>query len=240
MNNNKYCISADNLSKSFYSKNGKVKKLFSRFSIKIKPGEIIGLTGPSGCGKTTLGDILLGLKKPDAGKVNWNGKRVDKLDKKSHAFMRPYFQKIYQDPPSSFPFHQTIEQALLDVATLINSNGTGLKGTREVIYQQIYKVIHRVDISKTLLNRYPGQLSGGEIQRFALSRALLLQPVFLVADEPTSRLDPSVQAQITRLLMEIAKESKMGILFISHDLELLKIACDKVLFLSESASGKLP
>lgn len=237
MNNSKYCISADNLSKFFYSKNGKVKKLFSEFSIKIKPGEIIGLTGPSGCGKTTLGDILLGLKKPDMGKVNWNGKPVDKLDKKSRAFMRPYFQKIYQDPPSSFPFHQTIKQALLDVANLISSNRTGSKGIREVIDQQICKVVQRVNLNKSLLNRYPGQLSGGEIQRFALSRALLLQPLFLVADEPTSRLDPSVQAQITRLLMEIAKECKMGILFISHDLELLKVACTKVISLSKSVSG---
>jgi len=190
VNSYKYCIQAENLSKSFYRKEGKKRTLFTGFSIEVKPGEIIGLSGPSGCGKTTLGDILLGLKRPDTGKVFWNGNGINGSDRNSRMALRPYFQKIYQDPPTSFPPHQTIEEALTDVVK--NKNSIGRK---DIINRQILAAIKDVDLDKELLKRYPGQLSGGEIQRFALSRVLLLKPIFLVADEPTSRLDFSVQAK---------------------------------------------
>ncbi len=224
MNYSKYCIQAKNLSKSFSGKDRKKRILFSEFSVEIKPGEIIGLCGPSGCGKTTLGDILLGLKRPDTGKVFWNGNGINESGKSSRAALRPYFQKIYQDPPASFPPHQTIEEALTDVVKHKNSIRK-----KNVIIQLILAAIKDVGLDKELLKRYPGQLSGGEIQRFALSRVLLLKPIFLVADEPTSRLDLSVQAKIVRLLMQLAKQRRMGVLFISHDLSLLSIACNKVL-----------
>jgi len=227
VSNYTYCIQAKNLSKSFCSKCGKKRTLFSCFSIKVKPGEIIGLYGPSGCGKTTLGDILLGLKCPDKGKIFWNGNDINGLDRNSRMALRPYFQKIYQDPPTSFPPHQTIEEALTDVVK--NNNSSGRK---DIINRKILTAIRDVDLDKELLKRYPGQLSGGEIQRFALSRVLLLKPAFLVADEPTSRLDLSVQARIVRLIMRLAKERRMGVLFISHDPALLKIACKKVLSLA--------
>ena len=226
VNSYRYCIQAENLSKSFYRKEGKKRTLFTGFSIEVKPGEIIGLSGPSGCGKTTLGDILLGLKRPDTGKVFWNGNGINGSDRNSRMALRPYFQKIYQDPPTSFPPHQTIEEALTDVVK--NKNSIGRK---DIINRQILAAIKDVDLDKELLKRYPGQLSGGEIQRFALSRVLLLKPIFLVADEPTSRLDFSVQAKIAHLLMRLAKERRMGVLFISHDPALLKVACKKVLSL---------
>ncbi len=198
--------------------------LFSGLSIEVKPGEIIGLSGPSGCGKTTFGDILLGLKRPDTGNVIWNGNGMNGSGKNSRVALRPCFQKIYQDPPASFPPHQTIEEALADVVR--NKNSIARK---EIIYHRISAAIKDVDLDKDLLGRYPGQLSGGEIQRFALARVLLLKPVFLVADEPTSRLDFSVQAKIVRLLMRLAKERRMGVLLISHDPALLRVACKKVL-----------
>lgn len=228
MNSFTYCIQAENLSKSLSKKGGKKRTLLSGFSIKVKPGEIIGLSGPSGCGKTTLGDILLGLKRPDTGKVFWNGKSINGSNKNSRMALRPYFQKIYQDPSTSFPPHQTIEEAMEDVVKNVNSIGG-----KDIINQRILAAIKEVDLDNELLKRYPGQLSGGEIQRFALSRVLLLKPIFLVADEPTSRLDVSVQARIVRLLMRIAKERRMGVLFISHDPALLRIACKKVLSLGK-------
>jgi len=226
VNSYKYCIKAENLSKSFCRKDGKKKALFSGFSIEVKPGEIIGLSGPSGCGKTTLGDILLGLKRPDTGKVSWNGNGINGSDSNSRMALRPYFQKIYQDPPTSFPPHQTIEDALTDVVKNKYS-----VGSKDIISQLILAAIKDVDLDKELLKRYPRQLSGGEIQRFALSRVLLLKPIFLVADEPTSRLDLSVQARIVSLIMRLSKERRMGVLFISHDPALLKVSCKKVLSL---------
>ncbi|MCD4723101.1 MAG: dipeptide/oligopeptide/nickel ABC transporter ATP-binding protein [Desulfobacula sp.] len=234
MNHYKYCIQAENLSKSFCRKGEKKRKLFSGFSIEVKPGEIVGLSGPSGCGKTTLGDILLGLKRPDTGKIFWNGNGINGSDRNSRMSLRPYFQKIYQDPPTSFPPHQTIKEALTDVVK--NKNPVDKKA---MINQRILAAIKDVDLDKELLNRYPRQLSGGEIQRFALSRVLLLKPIFLVADEPTSRLDLSVQAKIVRLLIRLAKERRMGVLFISHDPALLRVACNKVLSLQVPTSFKL-
>jgi peptide/nickel transport system ATP-binding protein len=226
LNSHKYCIQAKNISKSFCRKGEKKRTLFSDFSLEIKPGEILGLSGPSGCGKTTLGDILLGLKCPDTGKVFWNGNGINGSGKTSPRALRPYFQKIYQDPPTSFPPHQTIKEALTDVV----KNKNSIK-RKDIINLLISAAIKDVDLDKELLKRYPRQLSGGEIQRFALSRVLLLKPIFLVADEPTSRLDLSVQAKIVRLLMRLAKERRMGVLFISHDPTLLKVACKKVLSL---------
>ncbi|MBL4903115.1 MAG: ABC transporter ATP-binding protein [Desulfocapsa sp.] len=226
MSDDAYCIEAENITKSFFSR-GYENTLFSSFSIKVKPGEIIGLYGPSGCGKTTLGDILLGLQFPNKGKIFWNGNDIQKLSRNSRMALRPYFQKIYQDPSTSFPPHQTMEAALTDVV-----KHNTLTTTKEIIHQKIVTAINDVDLERQLLKRYPRQLSGGEIQRFALSRVLLLKPLFFVADEPTSRLDLSVQARIVRLIMHLAKERRMGVLFISHDLELLKIACKNVLSLA--------
>jgi len=221
-----FCIQAENLSKSFRRKGAPEQTLFSGLSLAVKPGEIIGLTGPSGSGKTTLGDILLGLKRPDRGTVCWNGNEISGAASNRRRALRPYFQKIYQDPPSSFPPHQTIEAALEDI---VNISKPGSR--QETSRQQILAAIYEVDLDQELLKRYPGQLSGGEVQRFALARVLLLQPFFLVADEPTSRLDVSVQARIVRLIMRLAQERRMGVLFISHDPALLRVACTRVITL---------
>ncbi|MCF6188204.1 MAG: dipeptide/oligopeptide/nickel ABC transporter ATP-binding protein [Desulfobulbaceae bacterium] len=224
-----YCIRAENLTKSFSGKGrNNSKVLYRDLSLAVRPGEIVGLFGPSGCGKSTLGDILLSLQLPDRGNVFWNGVNVLQAGRKKRKALRPLFQKIHQDPGSSFPPHQLVGEALYDIVRLRNPALAG-EGYR----QQMAAAAQEVHLDEKLLDRYPIQLSGGEIQRFALARALLNNPVFLVADEPTSRLDYSVQANIIRLLMRLAEKRRIGILLISHDRSLLQVACERIMTLKE-------
>ncbi|WP_043361445.1 ABC transporter ATP-binding protein [Belnapia sp. F-4-1] len=169
-------------------------------------GEIVAVTGPSGCGKTTLGDVLLGLLRPDAGVV----RRL--------SGVAPWrFGKLYQDPPSAFAPHQTMRQALRDVA-----RRHGLS------WAAIAALLERLRLGPLLLDRRPEALSGGELQRFALARVLALDPVFLFADEPTSRLDPITQGEVSTLLGELAAERGLAVLLVTHDAALAAKLADRV------------
>ncbi|AUX73019.1 ABC transporter ATP-binding protein [Erwinia pyrifoliae] len=170
-------------------------QLFSRQSLCVHAGEVIGITGPSGCGKSSFGDILLGLLAADSGEV---------VRDPLQAAVR--YQKIFQDPPSAFAPHARLRQALDDVVRRHRLDG-----------QRIGQLMERLQISPLLLDRYPKEISGGELQRFALLRVLLLDPVFLFADEPTSRLDLLTQQQTIELLVEVAAEQNCALLIVSHD-----------------------
>ncbi|MBT9370864.1 ATP-binding cassette domain-containing protein [Rhizobium sp. CSW-27] len=174
------------------------KTLFSGFDIDIAAGEVVSIVGPSGCGKTTIGNILLGLVKPDAGAVTRD------------ASLSPLrFQKLYQDPPAAFAPHQTLRKGLADVARLHARD-----------WEEIRALCARLKLQEALLDRLPGQVSGGELQRFALLRALLLEPAFLFADEATSRLDPVSQQEVVRFLLEIVAETGLAVLMVTHDRDL--------------------
>lgn len=180
------------------------KHLFSNIDLSVQPGEIIGVTGPSGSGKSSLGDILLGLLPPDAGYVS-----------RAEGVVRHRYQKIYQDPPSAVAPRVTIRRTLTDLVAL-----HGLKESA------ILPLMQRLRLNPSLLNRRRGEVSGGELQRFALLRVLLLDPVFLFADEPTSRLDPITQQETIALLVELAREKGCALLIVSHDTALIEKACD--------------
>ncbi|RXT30152.1 ABC transporter ATP-binding protein [Rhizobium leguminosarum] len=172
--------------------------LFSGFDIKVAAGEIVSIVGPSGCGKTTIGNILLGLTRPDAGAVVRDGE------------LSPLrFQKLYQDPPAAFAPHQTIRKGLKDLAHLHGKDWT-----------EIEILCRRLRLQNALLDRLSGQVSGGELQRFALLRALLLDPAFLFADEATSRLDPVSQQDVITFLQEIVEETGLAVLLVTHDHDL--------------------
>lgn len=175
--------------------------------IAVRRGEIVAVTGPSGCGKTTLGDVLLGLLKPDAGTVRRQA---------GAASWR--FGKLYQDPPSGFAPHLTMRQALGD---LVHRHGIG--------WDTIIGLLGRLRLALTLLERRPNALSGGELQRFALARVLALDPVFLLADEPTSRLDPLTQQDVVLLLRELSAERGLGVLLVTHDAALAWKIADRVI-----------
>ncbi|MBB4955220.1 peptide/nickel transport system ATP-binding protein [Agrobacterium vitis] len=193
-------LMADNVAKT---RGGRL--LFSGQSLRLQAGEIVGITGPSGSGKSSLGDILLGLLKPDEGSVI----RVP-------GIARARYQKIYQDPPSAFAARITIGAGLNDLVRL-----------HRLESEQIAPLMQRLRLAPGLLHRLPSEVSGGELQRFALLRVLLLDPVFLFADEPTSRLDLITQQETIELLVELARERNCAVLIVSHDADLIEKTCDR-------------
>lgn len=190
--------------------------LFSGLDIDVAGGEIVSIVGPSGCGKTTIGNILLGLTKSDAGSVV-RGRELSSLR----------FQKLYQDPPAAFAPHQTIRKGLTDLARLHGKD-----------WNEIDALCRRLRLQGILLDRLPGQVSGGELQRFALMRALLLEPAFLFADEATSRLDPVSQKEVVTFLQEIVDETGLAVLLVTHDHDLAEKVSTRVIGLGR-AGGKV-
>ncbi|ALA16936.1 ABC transporter ATP-binding protein [Chelatococcus sp. CO-6] len=185
------------------------RSLFEGLDIEVSAGEIVAVVGPSGCGKTTLGNILLGLAPADSGSVERQG-----------GVPSVRFQKLYQDPPAAFAPHQTIRRALADLARL-----HGLP------WDKAAALIARLRLGEHLLDRRPGEISGGELQRFALARALLLDPVFLFADEATSRLDPVSQKEVVELLLEIVRDTGLAVLLVTHDGALADKIADRAVLL---------
>jgi len=188
------------------------RRLFQGLDLDLHRGEILGVWGPSGCGKSSLGDVLLGLVAPESGTVT------------RQSGVKPIrFQKLYQDPPSAFPRQLRLGQALDDLVGL-----HGLNAGR------IPALMQRLRLNPILLSRRPTEVSGGELQRLALLRVLLLDPVYLFADEPTSRLDLITQAEVTALLVEAARETGMALLVVSHDADLLHKTADRVISLGDA------
>lgn len=185
------------------SKRYGARKLFEQADIALFAGEIVSIQGPSGCGKTTLGNMLLGLVRPDSGSVV----RAASSRPGSHVKRAASaFQKLYQDPPAAFAASQSLRQSLIDVVQLHN-----------LAFEAIAPLLARLNLPETLLERLPSEVSGGELQRVALLRLLLLKPAFIFADEPTSRLDPITQRYTMQLLCELASEHACAVLLVTHD-----------------------
>lgn len=181
------------------------KRLVSDFDLSVHAGEIIGITGDSGCGKSSLGDTLLGLLKPDAGVVT-----------RAEGIAPHRFLKLYQDPPTAFSRHWPMRVLLNDVVKRHRLDAA-----------RIPPLMERLRLLPDLLDRDSRSISGGELQRFSILRALLLDPVFIFADEPTSRLDPIIQQEIIALLVDVARERGCALLLVSHDMALIDHACDR-------------
>lgn len=208
-------LSAHGLSFGF----GRAKPLFSGVDVHIPPGGILGLTGRSGCGKTTLGNILLGLQPPSAGAVNWQG--VDPYRDRSGARrQRQRYQKLHQDPASVFLPGRSFARQFADLTEVVPDLAPD---------DALPPLLERLRLDRKLLARRPGEVSGGEAQRLALARILLLKPALIVADEPTSRLDPLVQRETIALLTEIVASEGLGLVLISHDRALLAATADEVM-----------
>jgi peptide/nickel transport system ATP-binding protein len=178
-------------------------------------GELTLLVGPSGCGKTTLGNMLLGLVSPDKGQVR---RATD-----SH---RLQYQKLYQDPPAAFAPQSSLNTALQDLVALHGLDASA-----------VLPLMQKLKLSKALLARKPAEISGGELQRFALLRLLLLRPRFIFADEPTSRLDPITQRETIQVLCHAAAEFECAVLLVTHDAEVAAKASHRQLALSGGQRG---
>ncbi|MBK09765.1 MAG: ABC transporter ATP-binding protein [Cobetia sp.] len=177
--------------------------------LSVKGGEIIGVQGASGCGKSSLGDALLGLLPPHSGRVVQHAERLE-------------YQKLYQDPVAPFPPRRTLGRLLKDL-----SARHGLDDS------QLPQLMEQLSLAPELLSRLPGQVSGGELQRFALLRLMLIKPRFVFADEPTSRLDPLVQQEVIACMVKMVREQGTALVLVSHDAALLRKVADRVLVVEE-------
>ncbi len=184
--------------------------------LEIKRGEVLGLVGESGCGKSTLGRAVLQLIKPTAGTVNFDGQELTKLSANRLRRTRSDMQMVFQDPFSSLDPRFTVGAVISE--PLINFN----YGNRTQTDERIRYLLRVVGMSPNILNRYAHEFSGGQRQRIGIARALALNPKFIVADEPISALDVSIQAQVLNLLADLQSEFNLTYMFIAHNLSAIK------------------
>lgn len=191
-------------------------------SIRIHKGETFGLVGESGCGKSTFANASLGLLKPTEGEIRFKGEDIHAISPEKMKLLRKDMQKIFQNPAASlnprFNVLQLIEEPL------VIRGGYSAEKRKEMVIN----MLNQIGLSEADLYRYPSDFSGGQQQRIAIGRALILNPDYLVCDEPVSALDVSVHAQILNLLMELQKQMGTTYLFISHNLAVVKKICDRM------------
>ncbi len=197
-------------------------KAVDGLSLDIKKGETLGLVGESGCGKSTLGKAILRLTEPTGGQVFYNGKDLSDLPPSAMREQRKHLQMIFQDPYASLNPRMTAGSI---IGEPIRAFGLAHRGS---IDAKVRDLMETVGLSRRFIKRYPHEFSGGQRQRIGIARALAVDPEFIVADEPISALDVSIQAQIMNLLEHLQAEKKLTYLFISHDLRAVRHLADRV------------
>ncbi|NBS62945.1 MAG: ATP-binding cassette domain-containing protein [Betaproteobacteria bacterium] len=194
-------------------------------SFSVAPGETVALVGESGSGKTTLGRLALQLERVTSGRVLLEGRDITQLSQSALRALRPHMQMVFQDPWATLNPRMRIRSVLEEPLKL----HTTLSAPERLA--RIVGMAERVHLGGSLLDRFPAQLSGGQLQRVALARALMTQPRLVVLDEPTSSLDLSVRAEILELLAELRAQSQVSYLFITHDLGTVRLIADRIVVL---------
>jgi oligopeptide/dipeptide ABC transporter ATP-binding protein len=191
-------------------------------SFTVRRGEVLGLVGESGSGKTTVGRLVLRLAEATAGKVIFDGTNLLELSKRDMRLFRKRMQIIFQDPYASLNPREKVRTVLGHALALHRI------GTPESRSERTVELMRKVGLSPAQLDRFPHEFSGGQRQRVGIARALAVNPEFLVADEPVSALDVSIQAQVINLLSDLKDELDLTMLFIAHDLAVVEHICDRV------------
>lgn len=221
-------IEATNIKKHFPLKRGwfeekRAVRAVDGISFRIKKGETFGLVGESGCGKSTTGRLLNGLIPVDSGEITFKGKDLSKLNRKEWKKYRPKMQMVFQDPFASLSPRMKIKDILKEPLDIHFKQMNSKEKDRLVM-----NLLEKCGISEFHLNKYPHEFSGGQRQRIGIARALILQPDLIIADEPVSALDVSIQSQILNLMKDLQKEFDLTYLFISHDLSVVEHISDRV------------
>jgi oligopeptide/dipeptide ABC transporter ATP-binding protein len=218
----KKLLEVKNLKIHFKIGKGQYVKAVDDVSFDIYQGETFGLVGESGCGKSTTGRAIIGLYKPTSGEVLFDGQDVHRVKGKERQRLTGRIQMIFQDPYASL-------NPRMDVAEIIGEGLVlnGLASGKERL-ERVYELLEMVGLQKEHANRFPHEFSGGQRQRIGIARALAVNPEFIIADEPISALDVSVQAQVVNLLKRLQQERKLTYLFIAHDLAMVKHMSDRI------------
>ncbi len=199
-------------------------KAINGISFDLAEGETLGIVGESGCGKSTLARAIIGLVKTDGGSILWHGNELTGLSAKALRGKRREIQMIFQDPLASLNPRMTIGEI---IAEPLKTYFPKLK--KSEIEAQVKEMMMKVGLLPNLINRYPHEFSGGQCQRIGIARALILKPKLVICDEPVSALDVSIQAQVVNLLKSLQKEMGLTLIFIAHDLAVVKHISDRVL-----------
>ena len=211
--------------KSFFNSSNLTVKAVQDVSFSIKKNQVVGLVGESGSGKSTLGKTIMKLLNPSAGNIIFNNVDITNYNNQQMKKIRKQLQMIFQDPFASLNPRKSIFDALAEpviVHSLISKKN---------LHEYINSIIEDVGLNIESLSRYPHEFSGGQRQRIGIARALVFKPQFIIADEPVSALDVSIQAQVLNLLEKIRDEYNLTMIFISHDLSVIEYFCDVVIVL---------
>ena len=225
-------LKVENLSKIFsvrgaglFSKPFQLKAL-QDISFTVQRGETLGIVGESGCGKSTLGRCILQLLKPDEGRVVWMGTDLNQLPDEEMRKRRKDLQIIFQDPLASLNPRMTVGEVVGDPLKTLTPELSGAERERRVL-----KMMEAVGLQPEMINRFPHEFSGGQAQRIGIARALITEPKLIVCDEPVSALDVSIQAQILNLLSELKDQFGLTLIFISHNLSVVRHVSDRIVVL---------
>lgn len=222
----KNILEVENLSMHFTSGRGKKKvtlKAVDSISFHVREAETFGLVGESGCGKTTTGRALIRIYNPTGGSIRYDGQEISgKMTKQLRKHLTSNMAMIFQDPVESLNPRMTIEE--------IVAEGLKAKGVtnKEEIERRVYDMLGKVGLTREHATRYPHEFSGGQRQRIGIARALIVEPKIIIADEPVSALDVSIQAQVINLLNKLKRELDLTIIFIAHDLSVVKYFSDRI------------
>jgi len=221
-------LEVNNLKKYYRITGGLMSRAVSQIravdgvSLTVDKGEVLGLVGESGCGKSTLGKAILRLEEPTAGDIKFNGTDVLGLDRRRLRELRGKMQIVFQDPDSSLDPRMTVGNSIAEALIVHGMSDAAEVGDR------VARLLEKVGLEADFGERYPHEFSGGQKQRIGIARALAMDPQLIIADEPVSALDVSVQAQILNLMMDIRDKDGLAYIFVSHDLSVVRYLSDRV------------